>query len=96
MDRMNDSADQRIERTSAALDAESHGETIITVGKVLLWFNLILICFVMVGLRIGSHLFLWWVIAQGVLGVILVALGIRRKSAGRRTLSALEPTRQSG
>lgn len=93
MDRMNDSADQRIERTSAALDAESHGETIITVGKVLLWFNLILICFVVVGLRLGSHLFLWWVIAEGVLGVVLVAFGMRWKSEAQRTLTALEPTR---
>lgn len=93
MDWMDDRAEQRIERGTAALEAEDKGDTIITVGKVLLWFNLILICFVVVGLRLGSHLFLWWVIAEGVLGVVLVAFGMRWKSEAQRTLTALEPTR---
>ncbi len=40
-----------------------------TVGKVLLWMDLILVCFVYAGLRTGSHLFLWWVLGEGLLGL---------------------------
>lgn len=62
-----------------------------TVGQVLLWMDLILACFVYVGLRSGSHFFLWWVIAEGVLGFALVGAGSRKKSEADRRLAELSP-----
>jgi hypothetical protein len=91
MDSMDEDAKERIARETASLEVESRGDTIITVGEVLLWFDLILICFVEIGLRTGSHLFLWWVIAEGILGLVLVAIGAHQKSKARKNLNALEP-----
>jgi hypothetical protein len=91
MDLMYEHARERIATETASLEVESRGDTIITVGETLLWFDLILICFVEIGLRTGSHLFLWWVIAEGVLGVVLVAIGMYHKSKARKNLDALEP-----
>lgn len=82
--------EQRIETEAAALELESRGDVIIIVGETLLWFDLILLCFVLVGLRTGSHLFLYWAIAEALLGVVLVAIGIRHKSQARRTLNTLD------
>ena len=63
-----------------------------TVGKVLLWMDLILACFVYVGLRSGSHFFLWWVIAEGILGFALLGTGAQKRSEASRRLAELSPT----
>jgi pheromone shutdown protein TraB len=91
MNLMDADANDRIAREAASLEVESRGDTIITMGEILLWFDLILICFIEIGLRTGSRLFLWWVIAEGVLGLVLVAIGMHHKSMARRDLTALEP-----
>jgi hypothetical protein len=91
MDITEEHVDQRIQREAAALEVESRGQTIITVGETLLGFDLILICFVEIGLRTGSRLFLWWVIVEGVLGLVLMAIGMRQRANAREELSALEP-----
>ncbi len=84
-------ADRRIERETAALELERHGEVLLTVAKALLGMELILICFVIVGLRDGSHLFLWWCIAEGAAGLILVWISLQKKSEAKKMLEALEP-----
>jgi hypothetical protein len=91
MDVMDEHVDRRIQREGAALEVESRGQTIVTVGEALLGFDLILICFVEIGLRTGSRLFLWWVIAEGVLGLVLMAIGMRQRANARKELKALEP-----
>jgi hypothetical protein len=91
MDSREEHADQRIERETAAVALECNGEGMITVGKALLGMDLILVCFVDIGFRTGSLLFLWWVLAEGILGLILIGLGVHRKSEAQRELNALEP-----
>ncbi|HUO14582.1 MAG TPA: hypothetical protein VMX38_06320 [Verrucomicrobiae bacterium] len=83
--------DRRILEETDALELQSHGEVAITVAKALLGMDLILVCFVAVGFRTGSLLFLWWVVAEGLLGVILMGIGANRKSKAQKALSALEP-----
>jgi hypothetical protein len=91
MDLTQERTDQRIERETAALELESGGEIAMTVGKALLGMDLILVCFVDIGWRTGSLFFFWWVIAEGLLGLVLAAVGVYQKSQAQRRLNALEP-----
>lgn len=91
MDVMEERMEQRIERETAALELERCGEAIITIGKALLGMELILVCFVDISVRTGSRLFIWWVVVEGLLGLILVAIGVRQKSRAHISLDALEP-----
>jgi len=58
------------------------GAALITVGKVLLWMDLLLLIFVYVGIRSGSHMWMWWVLGEAVLGVVLIVLGTCRRARG--------------
>lgn len=51
MEPVEEPVQQIIKQETAALERERHGDVAITVGKVLLWVDLILVCFVEVGLR---------------------------------------------
>lgn len=82
--------DERIDREEQALELERHGDSVMTVGKALLGMDLILVCFVDVGFRTGSYLFLWWVIVEGLLGCVLLGIGAHQKSEAERKLNALE------
>lgn len=62
-----------------------------TVGKVLLWMDMILLCFVYVGLRAGSGFFLWWVLGEGVLGFVLMGIGSHKRANARKKLAELAP-----
>lgn len=79
-----------IDRVDEALELERRGAVIATLGKALLGMDLILVCFVDIGFRTGSYLFLWWVIVEGVLGLILLGAGAHQKSEAEKALSALE------
>jgi hypothetical protein len=57
------------------------GNTLITVGKVLLWMDFLLLAFVYVGIRSGSDFWMWWVIIEGVLGLILLEAGSRKRGS---------------
>ena len=63
-----------------------------TTGKVLLWFDLIIICFVYVGLRSGSHLYWWWFIGEFLLGAGLLGYGTHIRSDADRRLAAMSHT----
>lgn len=60
---------------------ERIGSVLMTVGKVLLWFDFILLSFVYVGLRSGSHMWMWWVLGEGALGLSLLAIGAHKRGS---------------
>jgi hypothetical protein len=57
------------------------GNTLMTVGKTLLWVDFLLLAFVSVGIRSGSDFWLWWVITEGVLGLVLIEVGSRKRGS---------------
>ena len=63
------------------------GAAMITAGKVLLWMDLLLLIFVYVGIKSGSHMWMWWVLGEGLLGVVLIAFGSRKRAEGIRRSS---------
>ena len=52
--------------------------------------DLLLLIFVYVGYRSGSTFWLWWVVIEGVLGIVLLGLGIYLRAHG----SVAEPPSQ--
>jgi hypothetical protein len=72
-------------KEEASFGQRSLGAVLVTVGKVLLWMDALLLMFVYVGLRSGSGLWLWWVVIEGVLGFTLLAAGIYIRAHGRGT-----------
>jgi len=83
--------EEHIQREVAALEEQRRGAVLMTVGKVLLWMDLILACFVYAGLRVGSDLFLWWVLGEGMLGLVLMAVGSHNIADARGKLARLTP-----
>jgi hypothetical protein len=57
------------------------GNTLVTVGKVLLWMDFLLFAFVFVGYRSGSDFWIWWVIIEGVLGLVLLEVGLHKRGS---------------
>lgn len=62
-------------------DRQRSGMVLMTVGKVLLWTDFLLLAFVYVGLKSGSHLWLWWVLAEGIVGLILLEVGAHKRGS---------------
>ena len=62
---------------------ETQGTVLMTVGKLLLWTDLIFLAFVYFGIKGGSHLYLFWFTAQAI--VALTLLGIGRAKRGPLT-----------
>jgi hypothetical protein len=67
------------------VDNQRRGSVLMTAGKVLLWMDLIPLIFTYVGLRSGSHFWLWWLIAEGVAGILLVAIGSAKRGSLTRS-----------
>ncbi|MGH9566389.1 MAG: hypothetical protein ACRD4I_10420 [Candidatus Angelobacter sp.] len=63
------------------VDSQRKGLLIMTLGKVLLGFDGILLAFVYVGIRSGSFMYTWWVAGQGLLGLILLAIGSSKRGS---------------
>jgi hypothetical protein len=63
------------------VEKQRRGLVLITVGKVLLWFDFLLLAFVYVGLRSGSHMWLWWVLAEGIVGLVLIEVGSHKRGS---------------
>ena len=57
------------------------GMALITVGKVLLWMDFLLLAFVLEGLRDGSQMWMWWVLGEGILGLLLIEIGMRKRGS---------------
>lgn len=66
---------------AAMAGEERVGSVLMTAGKVLLWFAFILCSFVYVGLRSGSHMWMWWVLGEGILGITLLAVGAHKRGS---------------
>jgi hypothetical protein len=54
---------------------ETQGAVLMTVGKLLLWTDLIFMSFIYSGIKGGSYLYLYWTLAQGTIGLILLIVG---------------------
>ena len=54
---------------------ETQGTVLMTVGKLLLWTDLIFLSFVYSGLKGGSYLYLYWTLLQALVGCLLLGIG---------------------
>lgn len=54
---------------------ETQGTVLMTVGKLLLWTDLIFLSFVYAGLKGGSYLYACWFLIQGTVGLALLITG---------------------
>jgi hypothetical protein len=54
---------------------EKPGALLMTVGKLLLWTDLIFLSFVYSGIKGGSYLYVYWALVQGTIGLILLIVG---------------------
>jgi hypothetical protein len=81
--------EEYIQREVAALEEQRRGAAMMTVGKVLLWMDLIPASFVYIGLRAGSYLFLWLALGEGVVGLVAMGIGSHARTDARRKLAEL-------
>jgi hypothetical protein len=63
------------------MEGQRQGLLMMTIGKVLLGFDVILLAFVYDGLRSGSYMWVWWVGGQGLLALVLMAIGAQKRGA---------------
>ena len=54
---------------------ETQGTVLMTIGKLLLWTDLIFLAFVYSGIKGGSYLYTYWTILQGAIGLTLLIVG---------------------
>jgi hypothetical protein len=54
---------------------ETQGSVLMTVGKLLLWTDLIFLAFVYSGLKGGSNLYLIWFTVQFLVGTTMLIVG---------------------
>ena len=60
---------------------ETQGTVLMTVGKLLLWTDLIFLSFVYSGIKGGSYLYTYCTLGQGAVGLMLLTIGrIKRGS----------------
>jgi len=64
----------RMEETQLG-GSETRGAVLMTVGKQLLWTDLIFLSFVYSGLKGGSMLYTYWFLLQGLTGLALLITG---------------------
>ena len=63
------------------VEEQNKGLVLMTVGRVLLWTDFLLLIFVFVGLQSGSRMWLWWVIGEGLLGLVLLEIGAYKRGS---------------
>jgi hypothetical protein len=54
---------------------ETQGTVLMTIGKLLLWTDLIFMAFVYSGIKGGSYLYVYWTLLQGAVGLALLIVG---------------------
>jgi len=54
---------------------EAQGSVLMTVGKLLLWTDLIFMAFMYSGIKGGSYLYTIWFTVQGLIGLTLLGVG---------------------
>ncbi len=60
---------------------ETRGSVLMTVGKLLLWTDLIFLAFVYSGIKGGSHLYVFWFLAQAIVGGTLLGVGRAKRGS---------------
>ncbi len=60
---------------------EEQGSVLMTVGKLLLWTDLILLAFVYSGIKGGSHLYVYWFSVQAIVGLTLLGIGRAKRGS---------------
>src|SRR5437868_15355925 len=90
---MPDNPQERVLRETAALEEQRRARVYKTVGKWLLWMDLLLLIFVYTGLRGGSYMWLIWVMVVGFLGLVVIGIGSSKHRRGERVLLGLSPGR---
>jgi hypothetical protein len=60
---------------------ETEGTVLMTVGKLLLWTDLIFLSFVYSGIKGGSYLYTYWTLAQGGVGFVLLIIGRAKRGS---------------
>jgi hypothetical protein len=70
------SAKQMIREEEVQLGGdETQGTVLMTIGKLLLWTDLIFVAFVYSGVKGGSYLYAYWFLIQGAVGLTLLITG---------------------
>jgi hypothetical protein len=78
------------------LRQQRRGGVMRTTGKVLLWFDLIIVCFGYMSVRDGSYFYVWWFVGEFLLGAGLMVYGTHIRSAAGRRLAEMSPTLGTG
>ena len=60
---------------------ETEGTVLMTVGKLLLWTDLIFLSFVYSGIKGGSYMYTYWTLAQGATGFALLIIGRAKRGS---------------
>ncbi len=60
---------------------ETEGSVLMTVGKLLLWTDLIFLAFVYSGIKVGSMLYPIWFVVQGAIGCTLLGIGYGKRGS---------------
>jgi hypothetical protein len=77
---------QKTTASDVALRAQRTGAVMSVVGWTLVGFDCLIAVWIWVGLRSGSDFWLYWVVIEGVLGLVLIWMGTRRRAEGARSL----------
>ena len=76
-----------IDQDMSGVGRARRGSNMAMAGKILLWMDFLLLAFVYVGWRSGSHMWAYWVLGQAILGFALLGFGIRRRAREMRRSS---------
>ena len=77
---------QKTTATDLAMRAQQTGGVMRVVGWILVAFDCLIAIWIWVGLRSGSDFWLYWVVIEGVLGLALIWMGMRRRAEAGRAL----------
>lgn len=64
-----------------------------TIGKWLLWMDLLLVIFVYTGIRAGSYMWLIWVLVEAIAGLALIGIGSSKHKRAAQILLTLSHVR---
>ena len=60
---------------------EAEGSVLMTVGKLLLWTDLIFLAFVYSSIKVGSSFYPIWFLVQGAIGCTLLGIGYSKRGS---------------
>jgi hypothetical protein len=63
------------------VEEQRRGLALMIAGKTLLWLDVIPLIYVFSGLSGGSRMWLWWLLAEGAAGLLLVMIGYRQRGS---------------